>query len=121
MGLYFEHVLHLPMSFHGSTHSGRLLKGMLDGTAGLFWLRLSFFREKCVAFMALIFLLPLSLIINWRLGFLLILFVAVFAVLIVFVIRRTHVLQRRRRSACFTASSIHKRDESRSTGSTSAT
>jgi ABC-type multidrug transport system fused ATPase/permease subunit len=93
MGLYFEHVLHLPMSFHGSTHSGRLLKGMLDGTAGLFWLWLSFFREKCVAFMALVFLLPLSLIINWRLGLLLILLVAVFAVLIVFVIRRTHVLQ----------------------------
>ncbi|MGA9137120.1 MAG: glucan ABC transporter ATP-binding protein/ permease [Methylovirgula sp.] len=93
MGAYFEHVLQLPMSFHGQVHSGRLLKGMLDGTSGLFWLWLSFFREKCVAFIALIFLLPLSLVINWRLGLLLILLVAVFAGLIVFVVRRTHVLQ----------------------------
>ncbi|MFZ0728525.1 MAG: glucan ABC transporter ATP-binding protein/ permease [Methylovirgula sp.] len=93
MATYFEHVLQLPMSFHGQVHSGRLLKGMLDGTSGLFWLWLSFFREKCVAFIALIFLLPLSLVINWRLGLLLILLVAVFAGLIVFVVRRTHVLQ----------------------------
>ena len=93
MGAYFEHVLHLPMSFHGSVHSGRLLKGMLDGTSGLFWLWLSFFREKCVAFLALIVLLPLSLVVNWRLGLLLILLVGIFALLIVFVVRRTHVLQ----------------------------
>jgi ATP-binding cassette, subfamily B, beta-glucan exporter len=87
MGLYFEHVLHLPMSFHGSVHSGRLLKGMVDGTSGLFWLWLSFFREKCVAFIALVVLLPLSLIVNWRLGLLLILLVEIFAVLITFVVR----------------------------------
>jgi ATP-binding cassette, subfamily B, beta-glucan exporter len=93
MGLYFEHVLHLPMSFHGSVHSGRLLKGMLDGTSGLFWLWLSFFREKCVAFIALIVLLPLSLVVNWRLGLLLILLVAIFGALIIFVVRRTHILQ----------------------------
>jgi ATP-binding cassette, subfamily B, beta-glucan exporter len=93
MGAYFEHVLQLPMSFHGQVHSGRLLKGMLDGTSGLFWLWLSFFREKCVAFIALVFLLPLSLVINWRLGLLLILLVAIFAALIIFVVRRTHVLQ----------------------------
>jgi glucan exporter ATP-binding protein len=93
MAAYFEHVLRLPMSFHGKVHSGRLLKGMLDGTSGLFWLWLSFFREKCVAFIALIFLLPLSLVINWRLGFLLILLVTIFAALIIFVVRRTHVLQ----------------------------
>jgi ATP-binding cassette, subfamily B, beta-glucan exporter len=93
MGLYFEHVLHLPMSFHGSIHSGRLLKGMLDGTSGLFWLWLSFFREKCVAFISLIVLLPLSLVVNWRLGLLLILLVGIFGVLIIFVVRRTHMLQ----------------------------
>jgi ATP-binding cassette subfamily B protein len=93
MGAYFEHVLHLPLSFHSSVHSGRLLKGMLDGTAGLFWLWLSFFREKCVAFIALIVLLPLSLVVNWRLGLLLILLVWVFGILIVFVVRRTQTLQ----------------------------
>ena len=29
--MYFEHVLQLPQSFHGGTHSGRLMKVMLTG------------------------------------------------------------------------------------------
>ena len=29
---FFEHVLQLPLSFHGGTHSGRLMKVMLSGT-----------------------------------------------------------------------------------------
>jgi ATP-binding cassette subfamily B protein len=93
MGHYFEHVLNLPMSFHSATHSGRLLKGMIEGTAGLFWLWLSFFREKCAALVALTVLLPLSLIINWRLGGLLVLLICIFGVLITFVVRRTSSLQ----------------------------
>jgi ATP-binding cassette subfamily B protein len=93
IGIYFEHVLNLPMSFHSATHSGRLLKGMIEGTAGLFWLWLSFFREKCAALVALTVLLPLSLVINWRLGLLLLLLVVVFGILITFVVRRTNTLQ----------------------------
>jgi ATP-binding cassette subfamily B protein len=93
MGTYFEHVLNLPMSFHSATHSGRLIKGMIEGTGGLFWLWLSFFREKCAALVMLTVLLPVSLVINWRLGSLLILLVVVFGVLITFVVRRTEALQ----------------------------
>lgn len=93
MAQYFEHVLNLPMSFHSATHSGRLLKIMIEGNMGLFWLWLSFFREKCTALVALTVLLPLSLFINWRLGSLLILLVLVFGGLITFVIRRTNRLQ----------------------------
>jgi len=93
MGQYFEHVLNLPMSFHSGTHSGRLLKIMIEGNMGLFWLWLAFFREKCTALVALTVLLPLSLAINWRLGSLLILLVLVFGCLITFVVRRTNKLQ----------------------------
>src|SRR5215203_6277870 len=32
---YFEHLLQLPLAFHGSTHSGRLLKVMLAGVDSL--------------------------------------------------------------------------------------
>src|ERR1051325_1568596 len=32
---YFEHVLQLPISFHGGTHSGRLMKVMLTGVDAL--------------------------------------------------------------------------------------
>jgi ATP-binding cassette, subfamily B, beta-glucan exporter len=93
MGIFFEHVLNLPLSFHASIHSGRLLKGMLEGASALFWLWLSFFREKCADFVALTVLLPLALFINWRLGLPLIILVAIFGVIIIFVVRRTHTLQ----------------------------
>jgi ABC-type multidrug transport system fused ATPase/permease subunit len=32
---YFEHVLQLPLTYHGNTHSGRLMKVMLQGTDAL--------------------------------------------------------------------------------------
>src|SRR2546421_12887090 len=46
---YFEHILQLPLSYHGGHHSGRLLKVMLAGTDSLWWLWLSFFREHLVS------------------------------------------------------------------------
>jgi ABC-type multidrug transport system fused ATPase/permease subunit len=68
MAAFFDHVLHLPLSFHSSVHSGRLLKIMLEGANGLSSLWLSFFRDQCAAFVALLVLMPLSLALNWRLA-----------------------------------------------------
>ncbi len=93
MADYFEHVLHLPLGFHTSVHSGRLLKTMLDGASNMASVWLSFFRENCASFVALFVLLPLSLFVNWRLASLLIVLVVVFGVLTVFVLRRTEGLQ----------------------------
>jgi ATP-binding cassette subfamily B protein len=90
---YFEHVLQLPLSFHGGTHSGRLMKIMLAGTDALWALWLSFFREHFAAFVSLLVLLPLSVILNWRLALLLIGLCAVFAVLTMQVMRKTLALQ----------------------------
>ena len=59
MAAFFEHVLHLPLSFHGATHSGRLLKVMLEGANGMAGLWLSFFRDHCAALVALGVLMPL--------------------------------------------------------------
>ena len=59
---YFEHVLQLPLSFHGATHSGRLMKVMLTGTDTLWGLWLGFFREHLVAFVSVAVLLPLALV-----------------------------------------------------------
>ena len=47
---YFQHVLALPLSFHGDTQSGRLMKVMLVGTDNLFGLWLGFFREHLITF-----------------------------------------------------------------------
>ncbi|MDB5651538.1 MAG: cyclic beta,2-glucan transporter, partial [Hyphomicrobiales bacterium] len=92
-GNYFDHVLHLPLSFHTASHSGRLLKTMLDGAAGMATLWLSFFRENCASFLALFVLLPASLFINWRLAGLLIVLVFFFGFLTTMVLRRTEGLQ----------------------------
>ena len=94
MSNFFEHVLHLPLSFHTSAHSGRLLKTMLDGAAGMFSVWLAFLRENCASFAALFILLPASLFLNWRLAGLLIVLVVLFGLLTAFVLRRTEALQR---------------------------
>jgi ATP-binding cassette subfamily B protein len=90
---YFEHVLHLPLAYHGGTHSGRLMKVMLQGADALWGLWLSFFRDHCAAFVALIALLPITIWMNWRLGLLLVALLAVFAVVISYVMRQTEELQ----------------------------
>jgi ATP-binding cassette subfamily B protein len=93
MAAYFEHVLHLPLSFHASAHSGRLMKVMLEGTNALQSLWLPFLREHCASFAALLIMLPLSLFINWRLALLLLGLVLLFGLTMLWVLRRTESLQ----------------------------
>jgi ATP-binding cassette subfamily B protein len=78
MQKFFKHVLSLPPSFHHDRQSGRLLKMMLSGADGLFWMWLSFFREHLATFLATIILLPLTIILNWQLALALIFLVTVF-------------------------------------------
>jgi ATP-binding cassette subfamily B protein len=90
---YFEHILQLPMTFHTGTHSGRLMKVMLNGTDALWRLWLGFFREHFAAILSVVVLLPLSLYLNWRLAILLFLLCIVFTALTTFVVRKTYGLQ----------------------------
>jgi len=90
---YVEHVLHLPLAQQTRTHSGRLMKIMLQGTDTLWWLWLSFFREHLAAIISLIILIPVALYINWRLAIVLIALCIVFSLLTHFVLRKTQALQ----------------------------
>lgn len=90
---YFEHVLSLPMGFHLTTHSGRLIKIMTSGADAMWGLWLGFFREHCASLVALCVLLPATLFINVWLGSLLCLLVVGFAVLIALVVRKTQSAQ----------------------------
>jgi ATP-binding cassette, subfamily B, beta-glucan exporter len=90
---YFEHILQLPLTFHTGTHSGRLMKVMLNGTDALWRLWLGFFREHFAAIMSLVLLLPLALYINWRLAILLFVLCVVFTVLTTLVVRKTYGMQ----------------------------
>src|SRR6516162_8517898 len=90
---YFEHILQLPLTFHTGTHSGKLMKVMLNGTDALWRLWLGFFREHFAAIMSVVVLLPLSLYINWRLAILLFALCFVFTVLTTLVVRKTYDMQ----------------------------
>ncbi len=90
---YFEHIMQLPLTFHSGIHSGRLMKVMLQGTDALWRLWLGFFREHFAAIMSLIFLLPLSLYLNWRLAILLFALCIIFTVLTTLVVRKTYSMQ----------------------------
>ena len=90
---YFDHILQLPMTFHSGTHSGKLMKVMLNGTDALWRLWLGFFREHFAAILSIVVLLPLSLYLNWRLAILLFILCVVFTTLTTFVVRKTYDLQ----------------------------
>jgi ATP-binding cassette, subfamily B, beta-glucan exporter len=94
MGRYFGHVLTLPLAFHGDTHSGRLIKTMISGSDALFGTWLVFFRDQLATLISALVLLPLTLLLNWRLALVLIALVSVFVTVTAFVIRRTEAGQR---------------------------
>ena len=56
---YFEHVLQLPLAYHGGTHSGRLMKVMLSGTDALWGLWLPSSANISPLSSSLLVLLPL--------------------------------------------------------------
>ncbi|MFC7734512.1 glucan ABC transporter ATP-binding protein/ permease [Roseomonas sp. GCM10028921] len=93
MHRYFQHVLAMPLSFHGDTASGRLMKIMLVGTDHLFGIWLSFFREHLVTFITTLVLLPLTFLMNWRLALVLLVLVVVFCAVATFVVSRTQEAQ----------------------------
>ena len=95
MGRYFKHVLNLPLSFHGGTHSGRLIKAMLTGTDGLFGTWLVFFRDQLSTILSAVVLLPMTMFLNWRLGLVLMVLVAVFLFFTGIVVKKTETAQRR--------------------------
>lgn len=90
---YFGHVLHLPLAYHTGTHSGRLMKVMLQGTDALWGLWLTFFRDHLAAFVSIFLLLPVAVYLNWRLGLLLVALMLVFAFITSYALRQTEQQQ----------------------------
>ncbi|MCU0592347.1 MAG: glucan ABC transporter ATP-binding protein/ permease [Desulfobacterales bacterium] len=87
--MFFEHVLQLHLAYHRRSHSGRLLKIMLQGGDQLFGLWLSMFREHLSTLVALLVLLPMTILLNWRLATLMIVLITSSALLTGYVTRRT--------------------------------
>ena len=99
IGRYFSHVLTLPLSFHGDAHSGRLMKVMISGSDALFAVWLVFFRDQMATIASVVVLLPLTLLMNWRLAVCLIVLVVMVLSVIAFVVSRTQAGQRRAEGA----------------------
>jgi len=95
----FNHVLALPSAFHSNSKSGGVMKTLVSGSDSLFALSLTFFKENLATYIAVVVLLPLSAILNWRLSLVLVALVAVFVGVTLFVIRRTQAGQRRAEEA----------------------
>jgi ATP-binding cassette subfamily B protein len=91
---YFEHALRLPLEFHWGTHSGRVLKVMLEGSQSMWGLWLAFFRTHCAGFVTVFVLLPFTLFLNLRMGLLLVGLVLIFGILTSRVIGKTEAMQR---------------------------
>jgi ATP-binding cassette subfamily B protein len=90
---FFEHVLQLHLAYHRRSHSGRLLKIMLQGGDQLFGLWLGMFREHLSTLVALLVLLPLTFFLNWQLALLVVVLIAGSALLTAYVTRRTFSAQ----------------------------
>jgi ATP-binding cassette subfamily B protein len=93
MGHLHAHVLSLPLAFHGASHTGHVMRVLHGGSEVLFGLWLDFFREQLSAWLAVIVLLPLTVLLNWRLGMVLVVLVVAFCGMTTFVIRRTEAKQ----------------------------
>ncbi len=93
MARFFRHVLSLPPAFHRERQSGRLMKMMLSGADGLFWMWLSFFREHLATLLATAVLLPLTIILNWQLAIALIVLVVLICTFTTITISRTETAQ----------------------------
>ena len=94
MAHFFRHVLSLPPAFHRERQSGRLMKMMLSGADGLFWMWLSFFREHLATLLGVAVLLPLTVFLNWQLAIALIVLVLLICGFTIVTINRTETAQR---------------------------
>ncbi|MBV8402247.1 MAG: glucan ABC transporter ATP-binding protein/ permease [Acetobacteraceae bacterium] len=94
MSRFYSHVLSMPLSFHGDTHSGRLLKAMMAGSDAMFAIWLTFFREQFATLLSVVVLLPLTALLNWKLALTLIVLVVVFTTLTALVMQHTEAGQR---------------------------
>ncbi|MEM1372356.1 MAG: ABC transporter transmembrane domain-containing protein, partial [Pseudomonadota bacterium] len=89
LSLAFEKAVALPLAYHAERGSGAVVGAVLRGTDELFWLWLGALREQLVAILSVVFLIPLSIYIDYRLAIILAVLAVVFTVLNVVVVRRT--------------------------------
>ena len=93
MAAAFERAITLPLSYHASAGTGRVVRTMLAGTDALFMVWLSFFREHLAAIVGIAFLVPTAIYMNLQLAGLLAALAVVYVVVNLVVVHRTQAGQ----------------------------
>jgi glucan exporter ATP-binding protein len=86
---FFEHALALPPGFHAQHHSGGLLRVMHTGASNLFTLWLGFLRSHLATLLSIAVMLPIAMVLNWRLASLMAALLVCFLVSMSIAMRRT--------------------------------
>jgi ATP-binding cassette, subfamily B, beta-glucan exporter len=89
----FQQAITLPLSYHAKRGSGAIVGAVLRGTDELFWLWLGALREQLTAVIAIAFLVPLAIAIDWRMAFILTVLAICYTLLNLHVIGKTHAGQ----------------------------
>jgi ATP-binding cassette subfamily B protein len=67
----FERAITLPLSYHAERGSGAVVRAIISGTDGLFWLWLSAMREQLTAITSILLLVPTAISMDWRMALIL--------------------------------------------------
>ena len=91
---FFEHALALPLGFHAQHHSGGLLRILHTGASDLFTLWLAFLRSHLATILSIVVMLPIAMVLNWKLASLMTGLLICFLVSMSIAVRRTAGVQR---------------------------
>jgi len=91
----FEQAITLPLSYHARHGSGAVVGAVLRGTDELFWMWLGALREQLTALVTIVFLVPVALLIDWRMASILAVLAICYTILNLHVIAKTHAGQRK--------------------------
>ncbi|MGE3065527.1 MAG: glucan ABC transporter ATP-binding protein/ permease [Hyphomicrobiaceae bacterium] len=85
----FERAITMPISYHAEKGSGAVVRAILAGTDGLFWLWLSFLREQLTAIVGIVCLVPTAISMDWRMASILAVLAVVYLLLNMLVVHKT--------------------------------
>jgi ATP-binding cassette, subfamily B, beta-glucan exporter len=91
---FFQHSLALPLGFHAQHHSGGLLRVMHTGASNLFTLWLGFLRSHLATLLSIVVMLPIAMVLNWKLASLMTGLLVCFLISMSIAMRRTAAAQR---------------------------
>jgi ATP-binding cassette subfamily B protein len=85
----FERAMTLPAGYHAERGSGAVIRSILQGTDGLFWLWLGALREQLTAIVGIALLVPTAISMDWRMAAILVLLATAYVVMNTIVMRKT--------------------------------